>query len=94
MSNRRIWLFVCSTNAWLLAAASPIAAQPVADFYRGRTINLLVGSGEGGGFDLSARLSAPFLSRHHSRQSDRCRAEHAGRIGSARRRIHLQRRAA
>src|SRR5215475_12341034 len=42
-----------------LAWASPARAQP--DVYRGRTINLLVGSGEGGGFDLGARLVAQFL---------------------------------
>jgi len=47
-----------------IVASSPAAAQPATDFYRGRTISLVVGSGEGGGFDLSARLSAPFLSRH------------------------------
>jgi tripartite-type tricarboxylate transporter receptor subunit TctC len=46
-----------------LAASAPAIAQP-ADFVRGKTINLIVGSGEGGGFDLSARLSAPFLGRH------------------------------
>jgi hypothetical protein len=44
--------------------APPAVAQPAADLYRGRTINLIVGSGEGGGFDLSARLAAPFLARH------------------------------
>ncbi len=52
--------------SWLLVGAafglaSPAAAQ--SDFYRGKTINLLVGSGEGGGFDLSARLTAQFLAR-------------------------------
>ena len=36
----------------------------MAAFYKGRTVNLVVGSGEGGGFDLSARLSAPYLSRY------------------------------
>jgi tripartite-type tricarboxylate transporter receptor subunit TctC len=46
------------------AAIAPAGAQPVADFYRGKTINLLVGSGEGGGFDLSARVTAQFLSRY------------------------------
>ena len=52
--------------AALLAATSgsPAAAQSVADFYRGRTINFLVGSGEGGGFDLSARLSAQFIGKY------------------------------
>src|SRR5262245_22253113 len=44
-----------------LAWASPARAQP--DVYRGRTINLLVGPGEGGGFDLGARLVAQFLPR-------------------------------
>jgi tripartite-type tricarboxylate transporter receptor subunit TctC len=54
--------------AALLAAAPsmPAIAQGVgpADFYRGKTINLIVGSGEGGGFDLSGRLVAQFLGRH------------------------------
>ena len=54
-------LMACAVVGW--AASSPAAAQSVADFYRGKTINLLVGSGEGGGFDLSARLTAQFLSR-------------------------------
>jgi tripartite-type tricarboxylate transporter receptor subunit TctC len=44
-----------------IGLASPAAAQ--SDFYRGKTINLLVGSGEGGGFDLSARLTAQYLAR-------------------------------
>ena len=47
---------------WAAASwTSPVAAQP--DIYRGKTINLMVGSGEGGGFDLSARLVAQFLPR-------------------------------
>jgi tripartite-type tricarboxylate transporter receptor subunit TctC len=46
------------------ATVAPATAEPVADFYRGKTINLLVGSGEGGGFDLSARLTAQFLNRY------------------------------
>jgi tripartite-type tricarboxylate transporter receptor subunit TctC len=46
------------------AVGSPAAAEPVADFYRGKTINLLVGSGEGGGFDLSARLTAQFIGKY------------------------------
>ena len=47
-----------------LVVATGLAAQAqaqVSDFYRGKTINLLVGSGEGGGFDASARLAAQFL---------------------------------
>jgi tripartite-type tricarboxylate transporter receptor subunit TctC len=45
----------------MMATASFARADPVADFYRGRTISLLIGSGEGGGFDASARLAAQFL---------------------------------
>jgi len=50
--------------ALLAASASPAAAQSAAEFYRGRTMNLIVGSGEGGGYDLSARLAVPFRARH------------------------------
>jgi tripartite-type tricarboxylate transporter receptor subunit TctC len=35
-----------------------------ADSFRGKAISLLVGSGEGGGFDLSARVTAAFLGRY------------------------------
>ena len=58
MSAMRLsWLFIVAAAG----LASPASAQ--SDFYRGKTINLLVGSGEGGGFDLSARLTAQFLTR-------------------------------
>jgi tripartite-type tricarboxylate transporter receptor subunit TctC len=64
MSDWRRSLFTAAALACGAALSSPAAAQPAADFYRGKTINLLVGSGEGGGFDLSARLTAQFLNRH------------------------------
>jgi tripartite-type tricarboxylate transporter receptor subunit TctC len=50
----------------LLALASTVtaAADPVADFYRGKTITLIIGSGEGGGYDINGRLTAAFLSKH------------------------------
>ena len=44
----------------LLAAAAE--ADPVEDFYKGKTINLIIGLGAGGGYDLSARLVAQHLS--------------------------------
>ncbi len=50
-------LLICAAASWTSSAS----AQP--DVYRGKTINLMVGSGEGGGFDLSARLVAQFLPR-------------------------------
>ena len=47
-----------------LLAPTAAAADPVADFYKGRTISLIIGSGEGGGYDISGRLAAEFLSRY------------------------------
>ena len=40
------------------------AADPVADFYHGKTISLYVGFPPGGGYDLYARVFAPFFTRH------------------------------
>jgi tripartite-type tricarboxylate transporter receptor subunit TctC len=48
----------------LLALAAPQArADAVADFYRGKQVNLIVGYGAGGGYDIYARLLARHLSR-------------------------------
>ena len=45
------------------AAANPAAADPVADFYRGQTISLLVGANTGGGYDAYARPVSRHLGR-------------------------------
>ena len=47
-----------------LALAAPARADAVADFYRGRTITLVVGYGPSGGYDLFARLTARHLGRY------------------------------
>ena len=50
MARRLVWpLF------GLAAAAAPAAADPVADFYRGQTLTIVVGSDPGGGYDSYAR---------------------------------------
>src|SRR3712207_3610806 len=38
------------------ASASPAHADPVADFYKGKQVNLIGGYGPGGGYDLYGRL--------------------------------------
>jgi tripartite-type tricarboxylate transporter receptor subunit TctC len=48
----------------LLAAVTPAMADPVADFYHGKTISLYVGFPPGGGYDLYARVVAPYFTRH------------------------------
>jgi tripartite-type tricarboxylate transporter receptor subunit TctC len=39
-------------------------AEPVEDFYRGKTIELLIGGAAGGGYDLAGRTVANHLGRH------------------------------
>ena len=51
----------------LLALGVPATrsyADPVADFYRGKTVNVLIGVGVGGEYDLQARMVARHLGRH------------------------------
>lgn len=50
--------------AALSVTACAASADPVADFYSGRTIDFIVGAAAGGGFDQTARPMAPFLSKH------------------------------
>jgi len=50
--------------AAILLSAVPTRAQPVADFYRGKTLRMLIGYGPGGGYDIYGRLVAEFLPRH------------------------------
>jgi tripartite-type tricarboxylate transporter receptor subunit TctC len=51
-------------TAAMLSLAAPAHAQPVGDFYRGKTLRMLIGYGPGGGYDLYARLVAEFLPKH------------------------------
>jgi tripartite-type tricarboxylate transporter receptor subunit TctC len=44
-----------------LAAGHPARGSSAAEFYRGKTVRILVGSPPGGGYDLYARLIAPYL---------------------------------
>jgi tripartite-type tricarboxylate transporter receptor subunit TctC len=48
----------------VLAATQARAADAVADFYKGRTIQVLIGFGPGGGYDLYARTLARYMGRH------------------------------
>ena len=48
----------------VLTLATPARAQSVEEFYRGRTITILVGFSAGGGYDLYARLLGRHIGRH------------------------------
>ncbi len=55
---------VVAASLALLFVASPLRAEPVADFYAGKSINLSIGYSAGGGYDLYARLLARHLGRN------------------------------
>jgi tripartite-type tricarboxylate transporter receptor subunit TctC len=57
-------LTTISAGLLLASAAVPAQAQSVADFYRGKTVNVLIGVGVGGEYDLHARLVARHLGKH------------------------------
>src|SRR5215475_10405072 len=44
--------------------ATPAAAQSVADFYRGKTVTIVVSTSTGGGYDAMARAVARHIGRH------------------------------
>ncbi|MGB0577909.1 MAG: hypothetical protein ACPGPC_17435 [Alphaproteobacteria bacterium] len=44
--------------------AGPTIADEVADFYKGKRMKIIIGSGPGGGYDTYARLVARHLGRH------------------------------
>src|SRR5262245_47492910 len=48
----------------LTLAASPTWAQSVEEFYKGRTINLVIGFSVGGGYDLYGRHLARHIGKH------------------------------
>jgi tripartite-type tricarboxylate transporter receptor subunit TctC len=64
MIGSRLVLRVLCACALMLAARTAVAADAVADFYHGKTISLYVGFPPGGGYDLYARVFAPYFTRH------------------------------
>jgi tripartite-type tricarboxylate transporter receptor subunit TctC len=57
------WLFGIVGLSSMLAIATSTAApaQSVAEFYSGKTINIVVGAGEGGGYSIYGQLAAEYL---------------------------------
>lgn len=47
-----------------IGSASAIAADAAESFYRGKTVQVLVGFGPGGGYDLYARTLARYMGKH------------------------------
>ena len=47
-----------------VGSSTPASAQAVADFYRGKTVSMVIATSPGGDYDLRARLVARHMSRH------------------------------
>jgi tripartite-type tricarboxylate transporter receptor subunit TctC len=47
-----------------VTSASPVAANDVADFYRGKTVTVINGGGAGGGSTVYTQVIAPLLQKH------------------------------
>jgi tripartite-type tricarboxylate transporter receptor subunit TctC len=47
-----------------VSSSTPALAQSVADFYRGKTIRMVIATSPGGDYDLRARLVARHMGRH------------------------------
>ncbi len=57
--------WAAATAAFCCAlAAPPASADSVEEFYRGRTVTLIVSSGVGGGYDTYSRVLARHIGRH------------------------------
>jgi tripartite-type tricarboxylate transporter receptor subunit TctC len=64
MIGGRVWRRLVGACALMLAGHGVAMADATADFYRGKTISLYVGFPPGGGYDLYARVFAPYFTRH------------------------------
>lgn len=66
-AERKANMVMLRTGAALAALVLAFAgarADPVADFYKGKQVSLIVGYGSGGGYDVYGRLFARHLGRH------------------------------
>jgi tripartite-type tricarboxylate transporter receptor subunit TctC len=60
----KIRIGVLSLLLAALSYAPASHADPITDFYRGKTVRVVIGYGPGGGYDIYGRLAAEFLGRH------------------------------
>src|SRR5882724_4559197 len=61
-------VLIMSAALWMLALCGPAAgsayAASPADFYKGRTVQVVVGFSAGGGYDLYARVLSRHMGKH------------------------------
>jgi tripartite-type tricarboxylate transporter receptor subunit TctC len=66
MVNKHVcsWVLAASLAAGISAPVSGQTADPLASFYAGRAVNLVIGFSPGGGYDAYARVLARHLGKH------------------------------
>ncbi len=60
-------LLLCGTptlHSWAAAAKSSFDEKAIADFYKGKTVRIIVGFSAGGGYDAYSRLIGRHLHKH------------------------------
>ena len=62
--THRLSTFAASVLALVGLCSAPAGAQPAAEFYKGKTIAMVVSSSSGGGYDVLARTVARYLPKH------------------------------
>ena len=62
--NRHSLARACFIAVVACGCGQGVRADPIDDFYRGRSVDLIIASEAGGGYDVYARLLAPYLERH------------------------------
>jgi tripartite-type tricarboxylate transporter receptor subunit TctC len=62
--SRKSSLATLVSCAVMIVGMLPVQAQSVADFYRGKTVSMLIGGSPGGGFDTLARAIARHIAAH------------------------------
>ncbi len=63
MTRVRHGLFIAALTSALAGFATAAAAQDAAGFYKGKNVRLIIGSGEGSGVDILARITARHLGK-------------------------------
>jgi tripartite-type tricarboxylate transporter receptor subunit TctC len=64
VKSRYLASAVVAGSALVGMASGALAQNEVAEFYKGKTITMLIGSGAGGGYDVYARLLARHMGKH------------------------------
>ena len=59
----RLRILAASVMGALLIITQPTWAQSSEEFYKGKTVRLVVGYGPGGGYDVYARMISPYISK-------------------------------